>query len=255
MNETSEKQFYFLNEQLKKLNNYVPQKGKDVNAYVRNALFSTILSLTKNIVHALQKNHIYVACSLACLVVEAEIQLLWINIDPDKRSKAFYDFGFIEQLNSISIHPEWEADILTRIEENNCSRFLDPKKKQPSIKERSSYFKDWYNLFNKKNLRVLSEENFQEGKKIATQSGKKISDIDIDYKNYKVLCKFKHFSPFCILPCFGNLYSFNEKERENFRELAIKATLQEFYISLLVLIEHGEPIELVNGIENILKNN
>ena len=124
------------------------QQGITVSFYKRlMSSAKAILSLTGDA---------YNGCILTSHMLEVLIQLTWL-LDKKERIKQYIDFGVVEQLEGLHLHPEKKGQILNIIKEKNIQRllqkkFLEKKITDKILLESENYYKFWYifkqNIFN-----------------------------------------------------------------------------------------------------------
>lgn len=176
------------------------------------ALYASIISMVKVSIESIQNNEIVTSGIISSSIIEAEIQLLWMCEDIENRGNDYYDFGWIEQIKSLELHPEWKNSVIKKINESNCKRFLKKKHKDTNdILNRDNYVDYWYQI-EVNTLKDLSKETFLD---ICKEN--KFED-DIWYENYQIMCLFKHFNPFIICHSFSGTSSLEESITEGYIE-------------------------------------
>ena len=106
------------------MESFHPQATKDKALMGLHSLVAAMISLAAEIYEALQKDRVFVACSLTCQMIELEIQLLWLNKHFNTNGADYIDFGYIEQIDMLRVHPERVDRVLELIKQNNCERFF-----------------------------------------------------------------------------------------------------------------------------------
>lgn len=208
-------------------------------------LSASIFTICRDAFSLLENNHIYAACSLVCQATEAQIQLLCLDNLYDTKGKDYYEFAFIEQLESLNIQPSWREKTLKRMKDYNCERFYNGKGKDPV--NRKSYYKNWYQSI-ARTIEDLSRISFPHLKDIFHSYGLKFLEedlnIDILYENYKVLCSFKHLSPFIVGNDFLVQGKITECKKDNHKEVALSGIYTALLSVIFILNRHDEQISL-----------
>lgn len=244
------------NELLEKLENhlniidkYRRRKPKKEPDHVIHALCSGIFIFAKNILKAIKENEIFTACCLACSVCEAEILLLWINQSFPERAQDYFDFGIVETSITLNQNKKEARALKNKLEKRNCKRFFKKKNVDNNLLNEKNYNSYWYNTEQNsiKNITFIltkdTKEFLIEQKIIREDDDFK----DILYRNYHLLCGFKHFSPLYTLTSFPIHPSFKEKPCENFAHAALIATSTALNSACIVLNEHGENIPMLQS--------
>lgn len=223
-----------------------PETKEEKKLFSLYALSNAIFNFASDINLALENDHTYTACSLACLLLEAEIYFIHIELFPSA-GVDFYDFGIVEDLKRLKFSPEEEELFIQRLEKNNCQRFL--KEKDLDLLKRESYKKYWYKC-RKSGIKDISTANCN---KIIKREGKNPALADnMPYKNYQALCGFKHYSPYYIGISFKTMTDKNDMNIVNFKYSAIISTLSSLHQVCVVLNSlYGEKIPNIKGWEEI----
>lgn len=200
-----------------------------------------MISLAAEVYDALEKDRVFVACSLACQILEGEIQLMWLNKHFDTNGADYIDFGYVEQIDMLRTHPDRKDTVLKMIKENNCERFLRKNIKDPDLLDRNSYNKNWYG--NK--VQKISKDYFDD----VLECIKKIpeleeyyNNVDVNYENYQLFCNFKHFATYYVRQCFATSESFREDTPDETRKSALITVLIALLGVCQVLEQHGDHI-------------
>lgn len=206
-----------------------------------HSLVAAIISLSAEVYDAVQKNRVFVAASIACQVVELYIQLLWLDKHFDTHGIDYIDFGYVEQINMLRVHPERRDQVLEKIKQNSCDRFLLPKSKSADLLDIKNYRKHWY----PGTLKDISNECFadiweqiQETPQLADYYG----NTDVNYENYQLLCGFKHCSPYIVRKCFATMQSFAEDTPEETKRIIVSNVVQSLYVICEIMERHGDQI-------------
>lgn len=97
----------------------------ELNSSIQHAtvsFYKKMISSAKSVLHLY--NDYYNACILASHMLEGLIILTWMLDKPKERVRQYGDFGTIEFLEGLHIHPEEKNDILSFIKKNNLKRLL-----------------------------------------------------------------------------------------------------------------------------------
>ena len=95
------------------------QATRDKGLMAIHSLTAAIVSLAAEVYDALLNDRVFVACSLACQIIEGEIQLLWLNKHFDTNGADYIDFGYVEQIDMLRVHPERKDRVLEMIKQNH----------------------------------------------------------------------------------------------------------------------------------------
>jgi hypothetical protein len=218
-----------------------PQETKDKGLMGIHSLVAAMISLAAEVYDSLKKDRVFVACSLTCQMIELEIQLLWLNKHFDTNGSDYMDFGYIEQIDMLRVHPERADRVLNLIKQNNCKRFLLAKPKNSNLLDRANYRKHWY----PSTLKSISNECFNdvwEEIKSIPELATYYDHVDVNYENYQLFCGFKHFSTYCVRKCFATSKSFVEDTSEETRWSTLVTNLTTLLSVCQILEQHGDPI-------------
>ena len=223
------------------MESFHPQATKDKALMGLHSLVGAIISLSAEVYDALQNNRVFVASSITCQILEAEIQLLWLNKHFNTRGKDFIDFGYVEQIEMLRVHPDRKDRFLELLKQNNCDRFLRKSLKNPNRLDRNSYNKKWYG----DTIQNISEDYF----KLVLESIQDTPELvayyenkDINYENYQLFCGYKHFSPYLVRRFFATSQSFQEDESKYARVAVLQTVLTSLLNVCFVLEQHGDHI-------------
>lgn len=218
-----------------------PQATRDKALMGLHSFVGAIISLAAEIYDALQNNRVFVASSITCQILEAEIQLLWLNKHFNTRGKDFIDFGYVEQIDMLRVHPERKDRVLELLKLNNCDRFLRKGIKKPNRLERNSYNKKWYG----DTIQNISEDYFRlflESIQDTPELVEYYENKDINYENYQLFCGFKHFSPYLVRACFATSQSFRDDAGDEARQAVLHSVLISLLNACFILEQHGDHI-------------
>lgn len=84
------------------------------------SFYKKMISSAKSVLHLY--NDYYNACILASHMLEGLILLTWMLDKPKERVRQYADFGTIEFLEGLHIHPEEKDDILNFIKKNKSKK-------------------------------------------------------------------------------------------------------------------------------------
>lgn len=218
-----------------------PQATNDKALMGIHSLAAAIISLASEVYEALQNDRVFVASSITCQIIEAEIQLKWLNKHFDTNGKDFIDFGYVEQIDMLLVHPERRDRVLELLKQNNCDRFLRKGIKNPNRLERNNYNKKWYG----NTIQNISEDYFKDvlnSIQDIPELVKYYENKDVNYENYQLFCGFKHFSPYLVRKCFATSRSFRDDAGELPRKLVLHTVLHSLQGVCFVLCQHGDNI-------------
>jgi len=231
----------FLGMMVRTMESFHPQATKDKALMGLHSLVGAIISLSAEVYDALQNNRVFVASSITCQILEAEIQLLWLNKHFNTRGKDFIDFGYVEQIEMLRVHPDRKDRVLELLNQNNCDRFLRKSPRNPNRLDRNSYNKKWYG----DTIQNISEDYF----KLVLESIQDTPELvayyenkDINYENYQLFCGYKHFSPYLVRRFFATSQSFQEDESKYARMAVLQTVLNSILNVCFILEQHGDPI-------------
>ncbi len=213
-------------------------KGNPIQA-ATVSFYKKMLSSAKAILHLY--NDYYNACIVASHMLEGLILLTWMLDKPQERVRQYADFGTIEALEGLHLHPEEKDDILNFIKQNNLKRLLkkDIQKQELTdgiLLNPKNYYNKWYR----------PEANDINDIVTKLAEGSKHQAINNIKQMYNELCAYKHYSPFVMLPRYGG--KLGVKTPDEF--IAVSAALQSLYISFLYVNQY--QINKIN-IDNISK--
>lgn len=204
------------------------QQGITVSFYKRlMSSAKAILSLTGDA---------YNGCILTSHMLEVLIQLTWL-LDKKERIKQYIDFGVVEQLEGLHLHPEKKGQILNIIKEKNIQRllqkkFLEKKITDKILLESENYYKFWYKP-EANSLSTIVDKLTKDGKH------REIANLDYLYHRF---CSYKHCSPYVMLPRYVSTIPVEELP-DAF--LAITVAFQCLYICCLLVNEYQpSPIDI-----------
>jgi len=217
------------------------QATRDKGLMAIHSLTAAIVSLAAEVYNALQKDRVFVGCSLVCQMIELEIQLLWFNKHFKTNGNDYIDFGYIEQIDMLRVHPERAGRVLELIKQNKCERFLVNKPKDGNLLNRNNYRTHWY----PGTIKSISNECFEDvwnKIKDVPELAKYYDHVDVNYENYQLFCGFKHFSTYCVRKCFATSQSFVEDTPQDTRWITLVTVLQVLLSICIILEEHGDLI-------------
>ena len=223
------------------MESFHPQATKDKALMGLHSLVAAMISLAAEIYEALQKDRVFVACSLTCQMIELEIQLLWLNKHFNTNGADYIDFGYIEQIDMLRVHPERVDRVLELIKQNNCERFFINKPKDDNLLNRKNYRTHWY----PGTLKSISQDYFEDvwnKIKDIPELAKYYEHVDVNYENYQLFCGFKHFSTYCVRKCFATSQSFVEDTPQDTRWITLVTVLQVMLAVCEILEQHGDHI-------------
>ena len=204
------------------------QQGITVSFYKRlMSSAKAILSLTGDA---------YNGCILTSHMLEALIQLVWL-LDREERIKQYIDFGVIEQLEGLHLHPEKKEQILKIIKEKDIQRllqkdFLDKKITDKILLKPENYYKFWYKP-EANGLSAMVDKLTKDGKH------QEINNLNQLYHRF---CSYKHCSPYVMLPRYAKTIPVEELP-DAF--LAVTAAFQCLYICCLLVNKYQHtPIDI-----------
>jgi hypothetical protein len=218
-----------------------PQETKNKGLMGIHSLVAAIISLSAEVYDALLNNRVFVACSLACQILEGEIQLMWLNKHFDTNGDDYMDFGYVEQIDMLRVHPDRKDEVLAMIKQNHCERFLKRSIKDPDLLDRNSYNKKWYG----NTIQNISGDYFDDVLdqiKDVPVLAEYYNNTDANYENYQLFCGFKHFATYCVRKCFATSRSFREDTPDETRKSALVTVLTALLGVCQVLEQHGDNI-------------
>ena len=212
------------------------------------SLGATIISLSAEVLDAVEKGRIFVAGSLCSQIIEADIQLHWLDKHYETNSADYMDFGYVEQIGILRVHPERKDAVLQMLKDHNCQRFFSKNRKDDDMPNPKNYVKNWYG----DTIRNISKDCFDD-------IWNEIKDIpgvleyydgsDPNYENYQVFCGFKHFSPYCVRKCFATEGSFAEDTPDDTKKVVLILAIQSLVSLGTILEKHGDPIMHMQALE------
>ena len=220
---------------------FKPQATRDKGLMAIHSLTAAIISLAAEVYDAMQNNRVFVACSITCQILELYIQLLWLDKHFDTNGNDYIDFGYVEQIEMLRVHPERKDKVLEILKQNNCERFLLKNIKNANPLDRKNYRQHWY----PGNIKTISNDCFvdiYEQIKNVPQLLDYYGGIDINYENYQLFCGFKHFSPYMVRKCFATMSSFAEDTPEDTKWIALVNVVQNLMVICEILERHGDHI-------------
>ncbi|MBO4480865.1 MAG: hypothetical protein J5742_04605 [Alphaproteobacteria bacterium] len=220
---------------------FQPQATTDKALMGLHSLVAAIVSLSAEVYDAMRNNRVFVACSITCQILELYIQLLWLDKHFDTNGVDYIDFGYIEQIEMLRVHPERKDKVLEIIKQNNCERFLLKNPKTTNLLDRKNYRPHWY----PGTLKTISNDCFNdiyEQIKHVPQLVNYYGGIDVNYENYQLFCGFKHFSPYMVRKCFATMRSFVEDTPEDTKWIALVTVVQNLIVICEILERHGDHI-------------
>ena len=223
------------------IDDYTFQYSKDAAVESIRLLSASIFALSKDALYTIKNNHIFSACSLTCLIIEAEINLLALDLNYQEHGKDYIEFGYIEQLHSLRQHPDWREEILKRMQQHNCERFF--KQKKGSMLNIKSYKDNWYNTI-APNLKELAKTAFPHLYDIMQEDTKNIPSINILYENYHTLCSFNYFAPFVVGTEFPVKNNFLEAFKDDYKVIACSCVYSALLVTFTILNRHGEKFHI-----------
>ena len=183
------------------------------------SFYKKMLSSAKSVLHLY--NDCYNACILSSHMLEGLIILTWMLEKPDERVRRYADFGTIEFLEGLHIHPEEREDILNFIKAHNLQRLMKKNVQQKELTDElllnpNSYYNKWYRP---------EANNISDMVKQLTDNNKHPEITNIK-QSYDRLCAYKHYSPYVMMPRYGGK---TVKETPD-QFIAIIIALQSLYI-------------------------
>lgn len=186
------------------------------------SFYKKMLSSAKSVLHLY--NDYYNACILSSHMLEGLIILTWMLDKPEERVRRYADFGAVEALEGLHIHPEEREYLLNFIKKNNLKRLLKINIQEQELTDEillnpKNYYNKWY----RPEARDISDIVKQ-----LTDNNKhpEISNIK---QSYDRLCAYKHYSPYVMMPRYGGK---NVKETPD-QFIAITIALQSLYTALV----------------------
>ena len=217
------------------------QPTKDKGLMGIHSIIAAIVSLSAEVYDALLNNRVFVACSLACQIIEGEIQLLWLNKHFNTNGADYMDFGYVEQIDMLRVHPDHKDKVLEQLKQNNCERFLRKNIENHDLLNRNSYNKKWYG----NNIQHISKDYFDDVLEYVSKIpalANYYNNVDVNYENYQLFCNFKHFATYYVRQCFATSGAFTEDSRDELRETVLSTVLTSLLCVCQILEEHGDNI-------------
>lgn len=208
-----------------------------------HSMSAAMISLGTEILNAVENGRIFVAASLACQILEAEIQLLWFDKHKKTNGDDFIDFGYVESIDMLRVHPDRSNELLAKLKANNCQRFLRiPTTDDSELLKRENYKNNWYG----DKIKNLSKDVFDDILKHVNTNmpniAKYYNNIDVNYENYQLFCKFKHFAPYMVRKCFATEHSFKEDTPSETTWSILISTLHSLINMAGILDKHGNNL-------------
>lgn len=191
------------------------------------SFYKKMLSSAKAVLH-LYKDY-YNACIIASHMLEGLIWLKWMLDKPRERVHQYTDFGIIEALGGLHIHPEEKENVLKCIKENNLERFLKKNIQKQELTDEillnpENYCSKWYRLEAKDIKDIVNQ---------LTNGGHHQDIINIKHL-YNRLCAYKHYSPYVMLSRYGEKTALETSD--DF--IAISTVLESLYLTLLLVNQY-----------------
>lgn len=207
------------------------------------SMSAAMISLGAEILSAVENGRIFVAASLACQLLEAEIQLLWFDKHKETNGDDFIDFGYVESIEMLRVHPDRANVILALLKNNNCQRFLrKPTTDDNELLKRENYRNHWHGDKVKKLSQDVFEGILEYVNKNMPDIAKYYDNTDVNYENYQLFCKFKHFAPYMVRQCFATEHSFREDTPDNTTWSVVISTLHALINMAGILQKHGSNL-------------
>lgn len=186
------------------------------------SFYKKMISSAKSVLHLY--NDYYNACILASHMLEGLILLTWMLDKPKERVRQYADFGTIEFLEGLHIHPEEKDDILNFIKKNNLKRLLKKDIQGQELTDEvllnpKNYYNKWYRPEVKDISDIVQK---------LTNNGNHPEITNIKH-SYDRFCAYKHYAPYVMMPRYGT--SMNIPNCDEF--LAISISLQCLYITFM----------------------
>lgn len=207
------------------------------------SMSAAMISLGAEILNAVENGRTFVAASLVCQLLEAEIQLLWFDKHKATNGNDFIDFGYVEQIEMLRVHPERASVVLALLKNNNCQRFLrNSTTDDTELLKRENYKNNWHG----DKIKNLSRDVFNDILQYVNTNIPNIAEyyqnMDVNYENYQLFCKFKHFAPYMVRKCFATERSFREDTPNNTTWSVIISTLHALINMAGILQKHGSDL-------------
>ena len=186
------------------------------------SFYKKMLSSAKSVLHLY--NDRYNACILSSHMLEGLIVLTWMLEKPNERVRQYADFGTIEYLEGLAVHPEETEDILNFIKTHNLQRLMKKTVSQQETTDElllnpNNYYNKWYRP---------EANDISDMVKQLTDNNKHPEILNIK-QSYDRLCAYKHYSPYVMMPRYGT--NANIPNCDEF--LAISIALQCLYIAFM----------------------
>lgn len=207
------------------------------------SMSGAMISLGAEILNAVENGRTFVAASLVCQLLEAEIQLLWFDKHKATNGNDFIDFGYVEQIEMLRVHPERASVVLALLKNNNCQRFLrNSTTDDTELLKRENYKNNWHG----DKIKNLSRDVFNDILQYVNTNIPNIAEyyqnMDVNYENYQLFCKFKHFAPYMVRQCFATEHSFREDTPDNTTWSVVISTLHALINMAGILQKHGSDL-------------
>lgn len=207
------------------------------------SMSAAMISLGAEILNAVENGRTFVAASLVCQLLEAEIQLLWFDKHKATNGNDFIDFGYVEQIEMLRVHPERASVVLALLKNNNCQRFLrNSTTEDTELLKRENYKNNWHG----DKIKNLSRDVFNDILQYINTNIPNIAEyyqnMDVNYENYQLFCKFKHFAPYMVRQCFATEHSFREDTSDNTTWSVVISTLHALINMAGILQKHGSDL-------------
>lgn len=208
-----------------------------------HSISAAMISLGAEILNAVENGRTFVAASLAAQILEAEIQLLWFDKHKAINGDGFIDFGYVESIDMLRVHPDRATALLDLLKANNCQRFLrTPTTDNNELLKRENYKNNWHG----DKIKNLSKDVFDDVLKYVNTNmpdvAKYYANTDVNYKNYQLFCKFKHFAPYMVRKCFATEHSFREDTPAETTWTILVTTLHSLINMAGILDKHGNNL-------------
>lgn len=207
------------------------------------SMSAAMISLGAEILNAVENGRTFVAASLVCQLLEAEIQLLWFDKHKVTNGNDFIDFGYVEQIEMLRVHPERASVVLALLKNNNCQRFLrNSTTEDTELLKRENYKNNWHG----DKIKNLSRDVFNDILQYVNTNIPNIAEyyqnMDVNYENYQLFCKFKHFAPYMVRQCFATEHSFREDTPDNTTWSVVISTLHALINMAGILQKNGSNL-------------
>lgn len=216
------------------------QRTEDVEFATNNAQQGITVSFYKRLMSSakailLLTDDAYNGCILTSHMLEVLIQLTWL-LDKPERIKQYVDYGIVEQLEGLYLHPEKKEQILKIIKEKNIKSFLKKEFLDEIITDKILLnYKNYKNYWYKPEANSLSAMVDK-----LTKDGKhqEINNLNHLYHRF---CSYKHCSPYVMLP------RYHSTPLEDLPDafLAVAVAFQCLYICCLLVNKYQQsPVNI-----------